>query len=66
MVRYRFKREQIALLVIMVLKRAARVRVQAAMNGVISTGLCPADRYAFTNTNCVSLGVTDFVKQTSK
>jgi hypothetical protein len=34
--------------------------VQAAINGVISTGLRPADRYAFTDTNCASPGVTDF------
>jgi len=44
----------------MVLQMAARVRVQAAMNGVISIGLRPAYRYAFMDTNCASSGVSDF------
>jgi len=44
----------------MVLPVAAGVRVQTAMNGIISTGLRPAYRYAFMDTNCASSGVTDF------
>jgi hypothetical protein len=43
-----------------VLPRAAKVRVQTTLNGVISTELRPTDGYAFTDTNCASSMVTDF------
>ena len=51
------------LLVGMVLPLAARVRVQTAMSGVISTGLRPAYLYAFIDTNCANSGVTDFCER---
>lgn len=44
----------------MVLPKAAGVRVQTAMNGLVSTRLCPADRYTFVDTDCASSVVTDF------